>query len=79
MLRQRLTLQQAQNIAVQRIPGQVIHVDMDLEHGVLVYEIFILTSQNRVYEVEINANNGNIIKVEQEDFDWKEYLVSGFK
>jgi uncharacterized membrane protein YkoI len=69
MLRQRLTLQQAQNIAVQRIPGQVIHVDMDLEHGVLVYEIFILTSQNRVYEVEINANNGNIIKVEQEDFD----------
>lgn len=69
MFRQRLTVQQAQDIALQRIPGQVLHVDMDLEHGVFVYEIFILTSQNRVYEVEVNANNGNIIKVEQEDFD----------
>ena len=69
MFRQRLTVQQAQDIALQRIPGQVLHVNMDLEHGVFVYEIFILTSQNRVYEVEVNANNGNIIKVEQEDFD----------
>lgn len=67
--RQRLTAQQAQDIAVQRIPGQIIHVDMDLEHGVLVYEVFILTSQNRVYEVEVNANTGNIIKVEEEDLD----------
>lgn len=69
MFRQRLMMQQAQDIALQRIPGQVLHVDMDLEHGVLVYEIFILTSQNRVYEVEVNANNGNIIKVEKEDLD----------
>ncbi|GGJ81845.1 hypothetical protein GCM10007063_00320 [Lentibacillus kapialis] len=69
MFRQRLTMQQAQDIALQRVPGQVLHVDMDLEHGVLVYEIFILTSQNMVYEVEVNANNGNIIKIEQEDFD----------
>ncbi|WP_246206613.1 PepSY domain-containing protein [Virgibacillus ihumii] len=69
MFRQRLTMQQAQDIALQRIPGQVLHVDMDLEHGVLVYEIFILTSQNRVYEVEVNANSGNVIKVEQEDLD----------
>ncbi|WP_237049286.1 PepSY domain-containing protein [Lentibacillus amyloliquefaciens] len=69
MFRQRLTVQQAQDIALQRIPGQILHVDMDLEHGVLVYEIFILTSQNMVYEVEVNANNGNVIKVEQEDLD----------
>lgn len=69
MFRQKLTMQQAQDIALQRIPGQVFHVDMDLEHGVFVYEFFILTSQNRVYEVEVNANNGNVIKVEQEDFD----------
>ncbi|WP_240339655.1 PepSY domain-containing protein [Halobacillus ihumii] len=69
MFRQRLTMEQAQDIALQRIPGQILHIDMDLEHGVLVYEIFILTSQNRVYEVEVHASNGNIIKIEQEDFD----------
>ncbi len=43
--------QQAQQIAIQRIPGQVIHVDTEMENGTLVYEVFILTSQNRVYEV----------------------------
>jgi uncharacterized membrane protein YkoI len=69
MYRQRLTEQQVQEIALKRIPGQIIHVDMDLENGVVVYEIFILTSQNRIYEVEVNANNGSIIKVEQESFD----------
>ncbi|HET7657424.1 MAG TPA: PepSY domain-containing protein [Bacillales bacterium] len=69
MSRQRLTVQQARDIALQRIPGQIIHVDMDLEHGVLVYEIFILTAQNRVYEVEVNANSGTIIKIEEEDLD----------
>ncbi|XJZ28937.1 PepSY domain-containing protein [Bacillota bacterium Lsc_1132] len=43
---------------------------MDLEHGVLVYEIFILTPQHRIFEVEILAKNGRIIKIEEEnDFD----------
>ncbi|CAH0172443.1 PepSY domain-containing protein [Peribacillus sp. Bi134] len=69
LYRQRLTMQQAQEIALQRVPGQVLHVDMDMEHGVLVYEFFILTNQNRIYEVEINAKTGKILKVEEEDLD----------
>ena len=35
MHRQRITMQQAKEIALQRVPGQVMHVDMDLENGVL--------------------------------------------
>lgn len=67
MVRQRVSLQQAQDIALKRVPGQVLHVDMDLDHGVLVYEIFILTSQNRIFEVEVLAKSGKILKVEEED------------
>ncbi|MFC5466060.1 PepSY domain-containing protein [Lederbergia graminis] len=70
MYRQRITKQQAQDIALKRVPGTVLHVDMDLENGVLVYEVFILTPDNRIFEVEILAKSGRIIKVEQEnDFD----------
>lgn len=70
MYRQRITKQQAERIALRRVPGQVLHVDMDLENGVLVYEVFIMTSQGRIFEVEILAKNGQIIKVDQEnDFD----------
>jgi uncharacterized membrane protein YkoI len=70
MYRQRITMQQAQEIALKRVPGKIQHVDMDLENGVLVYEVFILTADNRIFEVEIVAKSGRIIKVEQEnDFD----------
>ncbi|MGN7485756.1 PepSY domain-containing protein [Priestia megaterium] len=70
MYRQRISMQQAQQIALQRIPGQILHVDMEMEDGMLVYEIFILTSQNRIYEVEISGRTGRILKIEKEnDFD----------
>jgi len=68
--RQRITLQQAQEIALRQVPGQVIHSDLDMENGVLKYEIYILTPQNRIYEVEISARSGRVLSIEQEnDFD----------
>lgn len=67
MTQQRITMQQAQEIALARVPGQIVHVDMELEHGVLVYEVFILTADNRLYEVEVLAKSGRILKVEEED------------
>ncbi|MFJ7512873.1 hypothetical protein ACIQW7_26085 [Peribacillus simplex] len=30
---------------------------MDLENSVLVYEVFILTSENRIFEVDIIAKS----------------------
>ncbi len=69
LYRQRITIQQAQEIALQHVPGNVMHVDMDLENGVLVYEVFIITSQGTIYEVELLAKNGKILKIEQEDDD----------
>lgn len=70
LYRQRITKQQAQEIALNRVPGKVLHVDMDLENGVLVYEVFILTADNRIFEVEIAAKTGKVLKIEEEhDFD----------
>ncbi|HWK21497.1 MAG TPA: PepSY domain-containing protein [Ureibacillus sp.] len=64
---QRISPQHAQQIALGRVPGQIVHVDLDMDNGVFKYEVYIMTPQNRVYEVEINAKTGRIIKVEQED------------
>jgi len=67
---QRISPQQAMQIAVQRVPGQIIHYDMDMENGILVYEIYILTPYNKIYEVEVNAKTGVIRKIEEEnDYD----------
>jgi uncharacterized membrane protein YkoI len=51
---------------LQQVPGQVIKVELDYEYGMLVYEIDIRT-QSGVYEVHVNANTGQILKIEMED------------
>lgn len=66
---QRISVQQAQQIALGRVSGQIVHVDLDMENGILIYEVYIMTPQNRVYQVEINAKTGRILKVEQENDD----------
>ncbi|RKQ20134.1 PepSY domain-containing protein [Ureibacillus endophyticus] len=66
---QRISVQQAQQIALSRVPGQIVHVDLDMDNGVLNYEVYVLTMQNKMYEVKINARTGRIIKVEQENDD----------
>lgn len=62
-----ITKEQAKEIALQQVKGRVIHVDLDTDNGVQKYEVIILTDQNEVYEVEINANTGKVIKVEKEN------------
>ncbi|XHU88568.1 peptidase M4 [Lysinibacillus fusiformis] len=67
---QRISPQHAMQIAVQRVPGQIIHYGMDMENGTLIYELFILTAHNKIYEVEVNAKTGVIRKIEEEnDYD----------
>lgn len=59
------------NVAVQTVPGQIVNVDLDMEDGILVYEMFIMAQNNKIFEVEVHARTGNIIKIEQEnDFDF---------
>ena len=68
---QRISSEQAMNITLQRIPGEIVHVDLDMEDGLLVYEVFIMTQNNQIFEVEIHARTGNVMKIEQEaDFDF---------
>ncbi|BBN97547.1 hypothetical protein St703_02520 [Sporolactobacillus terrae] len=65
--RQRITAQQAAEIAVARVPGQIIHVDMELDDHLLKYEVYVLTDQGVVYEVEIASRDGRVLSVERED------------
>ena len=65
--RQRITAQQAAEIAVARVPGQIIHVDLELDNHLLKYEVYVLTDQGVVYEVEIPSKDGRILSVEMEN------------
>lgn len=61
-----ITIEEAMNIAVGRVPGQIVKVELERENGVWVYEVDIITSQGVKYEVVVDMNTGNIVKVEMD-------------
>lgn len=69
VIAQAISIDQAKSIALQQVPGRIVHIDLDRDDGILKYEIIVITKQNEVYEVEINANTGKVIKVEKEEMD----------
>ncbi|MGI5998314.1 MAG: PepSY domain-containing protein [Lutispora sp.] len=62
----RISSEVAIQIALRRVPGRVIKVELDYENGRLVYEIDIRT-QTGIYEVHVDAITGRVLKVERED------------
>ncbi|MEJ8544329.1 PepSY domain-containing protein [Brevibacillus borstelensis] len=64
---QLISVDQAKTIALQQVKGRVVHVELETEDGVLVYEVIVINEQNQPYEVEIDAVTGKVRKVERED------------
>jgi uncharacterized membrane protein YkoI len=53
-------------IAQEKVPGDVIEVELESKRGALVYEIKVLTQSGRVREVKIDARNGTVLKIEDD-------------
>jgi uncharacterized membrane protein YkoI len=49
------------------VPGEVLEVEFEAEHGTHVYEFKILRSDGKVQEVEADAATGKITKIEDDD------------
>jgi uncharacterized membrane protein YkoI len=50
-----------------KVPGEVLEVELELEHGAYIYELKILRTDGRVQEVEVDATNGKIVDIEDDD------------
>lgn len=62
----KITKAEAQRIALERVPGKVVESEIDKEKGRLVYEFEIKTSENKVFEVLVDAKTGEIVEVADE-------------
>lgn len=47
--------------------GEVIDTELEREKSMLIYEIEILDDQGRVWELEFDATNGNLLELELDD------------
>lgn len=61
-----LSLSRILAIVQQRVPGDVIEVELDRKHGAWRYEVKVLTSTGRVREVKLNASTGAVLEIEDD-------------
>jgi uncharacterized membrane protein YkoI len=61
------TVEQAMEIALAEVPGEVQETELEREDDMLVYEVEILTADGEEMEVEISADTGEILEIEAED------------
>ena len=64
-----LTLEQAAEIALLEVPGEIREVDLEREDGMQIYEIEILSVDGVEMEVEIAADTGDVLEIEAEGDD----------
>lgn len=63
----RITMEQARKVALERAPGTIEEEELEKEHGKLVYSFDIRNAQGTITEVQVNAKNGSIASVEEEN------------
>ncbi len=50
-----------------RLPGKLIETQLENDEGRIVYDLKFLRPDGRVQEIEIDAENGDILKIEDDD------------
>ncbi len=63
----KLTMEQAREIALKRAPGTVESGELEREHGKLVYSFDIRNDAGTITEVQVDARDGSVVSVEEED------------
>lgn len=62
----KVTIDQAIKTASDKVAGKVIEAELEKKHNKLVWEVEVLTAENKVMEVHIDADTGDVIDVEEE-------------
>ena len=62
-----LSLEQIFDRARKVKPGRIVDVDLDKDNGRYIYEIELLESSGKVWEMEFDARTGELLQLEQDD------------
>jgi predicted small secreted protein len=62
----KVTIDQAVKTASEKVSGKIIEAELEHKHNKLVWEVEVVTPENKVMEVHIDADTGAVIDVEEE-------------
>lgn len=63
----KISAEQARRTALERVAGTIVEEELEKENGRIVYSIEIRDKNQKVFDVEVDAETGAIVKVEEED------------
>lgn len=61
-----VTIDQAIKAASEKVQGKVVEAELEKKHDKLVWEVEVVTAENKVMEVHIDAGTRAVIDVEEE-------------
>jgi len=61
-----IPLARALDIAAGHLPGEVLKVELENQHGRSSYEIKVLADNGRVREIKLDARSGEVIEIEDD-------------
>jgi uncharacterized membrane protein YkoI len=53
-------------IAAQRLPGDVVKVELESEKGRITYELRVLGKNGHIREIEIDAKSGAVLRIDRD-------------
>ncbi len=62
----KVTIDQAIKTASDKVAGKVIEAELEKKHNKIVWEVEVLTAENKAMEVHIDADTGDVIDIEEE-------------
>lgn len=62
-----LSLEKISELAKAVRPGKLIDIDLERKRALWIYEVELLDDQGRVWEMKLDARNGELLKLEQDD------------
>lgn len=67
----KVTIDQAIKTASEKVQGKVVEAELEKKHDKTVWEVEVVTSENRVMEVHVDADSGAVIDVEEQKSEAK--------
>ncbi|MGH9945943.1 MAG: PepSY domain-containing protein [Pyrinomonadaceae bacterium] len=65
----KVSMEQARSIALAKVPGTIIEEDIEKENGRLLYAFDIRDASGKIFDVEIDAITGEVLKATDDDED----------
>ena len=62
----KVTIYQAIKTASEKVAGKVVEAELEMKHDKVIWEVEVVTAENKVMGVHIDAESGAVIDVEEE-------------